>query len=88
MVREYGDRIAFLGVPGRDGTGPMQDFVDRHDLQPMTHAVDTDGSLWGRFGVSYQPAWVFVAADGEVTRHFGPLSGAALRDQLDSLVSG
>jgi hypothetical protein len=45
----------------------MEDFVAEHGLQAMQHVVDEDGSLWASYSISYQPAWVFIAADGEAS---------------------
>lgn len=86
MARQYADEISVLGMAGRDDVGPMQEFVARHDLGHVTHAVDEDGALWERFDVPYQPAWVFLDASGEVVRrHPGPLSEDELRAALDEL---
>ena len=63
-VERFGDRVTFVGVPGRDSDAAHQGFVDEHDLDDLTHVVDEDGSLWARFGINYQPAWVFVDEDG------------------------
>lgn len=87
MVREYEGQVQFIGMAGRDSTGAMQEFVDRHGLAGIPHAVDTGGNLWAGFGVSYQPAWVFISPTGEVTRHFGPLNGSGLRSTLDDLLT-
>jgi hypothetical protein len=53
-------------VPGNDSTDAMQAFVDEHGLA-FPQAVTEDGSLWARFGVAYQPAWVFVDDSGKST---------------------
>lgn len=72
-------------MAGRDDTGPMEDFVERHGLGFLPHAVDDDGSLWSDFGVRAQPAWVFIDRAGETTVHFGPLSEDDLEQRLDAI---
>ncbi|MFT4745401.1 MAG: thiol-disulfide isomerase/thioredoxin [Nitriliruptoraceae bacterium] len=61
------DDVTLIGVAGRDEAGAMQDFVAEHGLQAMQHVVDEDGALWASYSISYQPAWVFIAADGEAS---------------------
>ncbi len=51
-------------MPGRDGIGPMKDFVARNALQDVPQIPDTSGDLWRSFGVQFQPAWVIVHPDG------------------------
>jgi hypothetical protein len=56
----------------------MQDFEDRHGLT-FQSLRDADGSLFEHFGAVYQPAWVFVEADGT----FDLVPGAMEDDELD-----
>ncbi len=74
-------------MPGKDDTGPMRDFVTRHGLEAIPHAVDVDGSLWTRYGVGYQPAWVFVNQDGDVRVHAGGLYGDGIGAAIDELIA-
>ncbi len=60
-------------------------FVERHGLGHVTHAVDTDGSLWAHFGVVAQPNWAFVTADGRVETVFGALSDDQLERRIRAL---
>lgn len=87
VAERYGDRVAFIGVPGRDSTGPMRVFVERHELGNFPHAIDTDGSLWSRLGVPGQPAWVLVGVDGSVTRRFGLVAEEVLTRDLDEMLA-
>jgi len=73
-------------MAGLDSTDAMQQFVDEFSLT-FPQAVSEDGSLWARFGVPYQPAWVFVNDDGRVTVIQGTLSIDELRRILDELVA-
>jgi hypothetical protein len=64
----------------------MQGFVDTFSLG-FPQAVSEDGSLWARFGVPYQPAWVFVNDDGTAQVVHGVLSEPDLEATLDDLIA-
>ena len=64
----------------------MEAFVQRHGLS-FTNVNDAEGRLFARFGVSGQPAWAFVAADGTVTTRLGALDDTSLRAALDSTLT-
>jgi hypothetical protein len=62
----------------------MQAFVDRHHLS-FLQVNDQDGAIYARFGVPYQPAWVFVDPSGVVERVQGALEEDELAARLDAL---
>lgn len=88
LAHEYGDTVRFIGVAGLDDLGEMEDFVATHDVDHFPHAATEDGELWVRFGVSYQPAWIILDADGEVALSRVRPSLDAVRDALDEVSSG
>jgi thiol-disulfide isomerase/thioredoxin len=59
-------KVTFVGVAGRSDVGSMQGFASRYNLN-FTNLNDADGSLWARFGVPWQPAYLFYRADGSST---------------------
>lgn len=65
----------------------MADFVARHGLDHLDHLVDDDGAIWAEFGVTTQPAWVFVNDDGSTRTLVGALGGDGLRDEMDALAA-
>jgi predicted DsbA family dithiol-disulfide isomerase len=73
-------------MAGRDSTEAMQEFVDAFSLS-FPQAVSEDGALWARFGVPYQPAWVFVNDDGRASVVQGAIPEDELRAILDELVA-
>jgi len=73
-------------MAGRDSTGAMQSFVGTFSLT-FPQAVSEDGSLWARFGVPFQPAWVFVNDDGSTQLVPGSIPEEDLRALLDELVA-
>lgn len=72
-------------MAGRDSVDAMEDFVDRHDLGLIPHAIDDDGSLWRDFRVRAQPAWVFIDRKGRSTMLFGPQSKATIKRSLNAV---
>jgi len=72
-------------MPGRDSAEAMQGFVDAFSLG-FPQAVSEDGSLWARFGVAYQPAWVFVNDDGGAQVVPGSIPERDLKEILDQLI--
>lgn len=81
----HGDDITFVGIAGHDSDDAHRAFVAEHGLEDMLHLVDDDGSLWAQYGVSYQPAWVFIDDDGDVQQVAGGLY-EDLDDRLQALV--
>ena len=59
-------KVTFVGIAGRSDVGQMQGFVSKYGLN-FTNLNDSDGSLWARFGVPWQPAYLFVRPDGSST---------------------
>lgn len=79
------DDVTVIGVAGRDDVGPMQDFVAEHGLHEMTHVVDADGAIWASYGISYQPAWVFIDAEGNATVNAGMLGYDGILATVDEV---
>jgi thiol-disulfide isomerase/thioredoxin len=88
VAAEYAGRATFLGVPGLGEVSDMREFVSDTGLVGLTHVVDADGSLWQRFGVVSQPAYVFIGADGAVHAFGGSLDAESLRQAADDLLAG
>lgn len=78
--------MTFLGVAWNGSREAMQDFVDRHGLS-FPSLVDVSGEVFGRYGVPYQPAWMFIDDRGAGTRVLGSLDSSSLQKYLDDLVA-
>lgn len=76
----------FVGVAALDQESAMQEFVDKYDLGFFTNIADVDGAVWQRFGVTAQPAFAFVGADGSVDVLRGTLGEPALNTRISTLV--
>lgn len=62
-------------------------FVATYGLEAMPHAIDPDGSLWARYGIGYQPAWVFINQDGQVRVNPGGLYGDGIAAAVEELIA-
>ena len=51
--------MTFVGVAARSDAAAMQGFVSKYNLN-FTNLDDADGSIWARFNVPWQPAYLFV----------------------------
>jgi len=56
-------RVTFVGIAGRSDSAAMRGFVSKYGLN-FTNLDDSDGALWSRFNVPWQPAYLFVRSDG------------------------
>ncbi len=79
--------MAFIGVAGRDDTGPMASFVSDYDVGAFPHIADVSGEIWERYGVLGQPAFVFIDDDGSDDVYLGALGADGLTGRVDALLS-
>ncbi|MUL62864.1 hypothetical protein BOO86_00190 [Mycobacterium sp. CBMA 234] len=79
--------VAFVGIAAHADPGAMNDFATKYGLNfPIIN--DTDGSLWARYQVPWQPAYVFYRADGSSTFVNNPTSAmpeSELADRVSAL---
>ena len=78
-------KVTFVGVAARSDVGAMQDFVSKYNLN-FTTLNDADGSIWARYNVPWQPAYVFYKSDGTSTFVNNPTS-AMPQQELQQRVS-
>jgi peroxiredoxin len=77
--------VTFVGVSARSDVAAMQGFVSKYNLN-FTNLNDADGSIWARYNVPWQPAYVFYRADGSSTFVNNPTS-AMPQQELQQRVS-
>ena len=53
--------VTFVGIAAHSDVGAMQNFVSKYGLN-FTNLNDADGSIWARYNVPWQPAYVFYRA--------------------------
>ena len=75
-------KVTFVGIAARSDVGQMQGFVDKYNLR-FTNLNDSDGSIWARYGVPWQPAYVFYRADGSSTFVNNPLAAMPQQELSD-----
>jgi thiol-disulfide isomerase/thioredoxin len=64
---ELPEDVTLIGVSGRADVPAMQAFLADYGVSNFQHIADVDGTVWGNFGISYQPAFAFIGAGGEIT---------------------
>ena len=62
----------------------MEQFLFRTGVEGFPNISDPDGDIWARYGVTYQPTFVFIAADGS-TERFGAMGQARIQEAIDDL---
>ena len=63
----------------------MSAFLEEFELAGFPHVNDRDEASFTRFGVPYQPAWVFLDSTGEGVRVLGALPEGDLESILADL---
>jgi thiol-disulfide isomerase/thioredoxin len=90
MVGQLADAhadVTFVGVAALDQLPAMQKFVDEYPVKGFSHLADTDGAVWAKFGITQQPAYAFVSADGNIDVVRGSIPEAALTERVTALAN-
>ena len=56
-------------------------------MSAFDHVYDDDLDVWRAFGVSSQPAWVFIDADGNAETLIAGLGEDGLRERVEALIA-
>ncbi|MDD7811546.1 protein disulfide oxidoreductase [Mycobacterium sp. CSUR Q5927] len=86
QVAAANPRVTFVGVAGRTDVAAMRDFVAKYHLN-FTNLNDADGSIWARFGVPWQPAYVFERSDGTSTFVNNPTAAMSQQELSDRVAA-
>jgi thiol-disulfide isomerase/thioredoxin len=86
QVSSANPKVTFLGIASRADVGSMQGFVSKYGLN-FTNLNDADGAIWARYGVPWQPAYVFYKADGSSTFVNNPLGAMSQQELADHVAS-
>lgn len=84
MAKVHGDKATFVGVAAQDQVGAMRGFAERFGIGDFTNLNDKDAAVWARFGVTAQPAFAFVSANGRVERVNGTVTEQEIVRWLDT----
>lgn len=74
--------VTFVGVAARADLSALQGFVSKYNLN-FTNINDADGSIWAKFNVPWQPAYVFLRPDGTSTFVNNPTSAMSAQELTD-----
>lgn len=85
QVAAANPQVTFVGVAAHSDVAAMGNFVSKYQLN-FTTLNDTDGAIWERFQVPWQPAYVFERADGSSTFVNNP-SAAMSQQELSERVA-
>jgi thiol-disulfide isomerase/thioredoxin len=86
QVAAANPKVTFVGVAARSDVGAMQGFVSKYNLN-FTNLNDADGSIWARFNVPWQPAYVFERRDGSSSFVNNPTSAMSQQDLSDRVAA-
>lgn len=86
QVAAANPKVTFVGVAARSDVAAMQDFVSKYNLN-FTNLNDADGSIWARYDVPWQPAYVFYRADGSSTFVNNPTSAMPAQELSDRVAA-
>lgn len=86
QVAAANPQVTFVGVAARSDVAAMQGFVSKYNLN-FTNLNDADGSIWARFEVPWQPAYVFERADGSSTFVNNPTAAMSQQELSDRVAA-
>lgn len=86
QVAAANPRVTFIGVAGRSDVASMRAFAAKYHLN-FANLNDADGSIWTRFGVPWQPAYVFERSDGTSTFVNNPTSAMSQQELSDRVAA-
>jgi thiol-disulfide isomerase/thioredoxin len=78
--------VTFVGVAARSDVAALQGFVSKYNLN-FTNLNDADGSIWARYNVPWQPAYVFYRADGSSTFVNNPTAAMPQQELSDRVAA-
>ncbi|OMC36977.1 hypothetical protein A5740_05610 [Mycobacterium sp. GA-1841] len=86
QVAAANPQVSFVGVAAHSDVGAMQGFIDKYHLN-FTNLNDADGSIWARYHVPWQPAYVFYRSDGSSTFVNNPTSAMPEQELADRVAA-
>lgn len=83
---DFDGDVELVGVAGRGSVEEMKGFVSDTGTDAITHVVDgDDGRIWADYGVTAQPAFAFIDAEGNVEVTAGSMGKDALEQKMTEL---
>lgn len=84
---KFKDSVSIVGVAWAGDAESYAAFIARHSLT-FPNLDDTVAAIYSRYGVPYQPAWVFIGRDGAARTVRGAMDESALESALGELAAG
>lgn len=78
--------VTFVGIATRADNAALQNFVAKYNLN-FTNINDADGSIWAKFNVPWQPAYVFIKPDGSSSFVNNPTSAMSQQELSDRVAA-
>jgi thiol-disulfide isomerase/thioredoxin len=88
VASEFAGKVSFVGVAGQGTVPAMTQFVRQTGTGALTQLADVSGAVWRDYGVSVQPSFAFITADGTAQVRVGSLDAATLRARVAELAAG
>ena len=88
MQQQFGDQVNFIGVAGRDDLRDMEGFITEFGVGGFDHLADEDSEIWTAFGVTSQPAFVFINDGVPSETLISGLGLEGLTERVEALVAG
>ena len=88
MQQQFGSEVNFVGVAGRDSVEEMLGFVNNTGVTGFDHNADESGDVWATYGITSQPAFVFVNDDGTSDVVVAALGEERLIEHVEELIAG
>lgn len=83
----FGDQVTIIGVAGRDDLRDMEEFVSSYGVDGFDHLADEENEIWATFGVTSQPAFVFINDDGTTETLISSLGLDGLTERVEALAA-
>lgn len=80
------DRVEVIGVAWAGTESDYAGFIAKHGLT-FPNISDTDGEVYARYGVPYQPAWVYLDTDGTSQVRRGSMNEVTALAELEALAA-
>lgn len=83
----FADDVTVIGVAGRDSADTFQEWITSREVGGFEHIADPDIEVWREFGITTQPAFVFINDDGTVERRPGAMGLDGLTARINELIA-
>jgi len=84
----FADDVTVIGVGGRDDADSITNWVADNGVDGFDHINDPNVLVWREYGITSQPAFVFINDDGTSELLIGGLGIEGLTDRVQGLIAG